>query len=129
VEKTLRALAARGLVEELPRQPGQKERRWRHLLGSGAVPEAPARARGFDDGEREGGERDDVAVPPLAPVAPVRALLQAPAAPWSPPRGAPSPATSGAEADVEARLAALERRVAELAAIVARLAAPSTTGD
>src|ERR1044072_3341855 len=40
VEETRRALAARGLVEELPRQPGQKERRWRQLLGSGEVPEA-----------------------------------------------------------------------------------------
>ena len=33
VEGVLTELAARGLVAELPRQPGQKERRWRHLMG------------------------------------------------------------------------------------------------
>jgi uncharacterized protein len=50
-EETLRALAAAGLVEELPRSPGQKERRWRQLLGgatgtpaSAAVVPAPAPA-------------------------------------------------------------------------------------
>src|SRR5262249_49498122 len=32
VETALGGLAIRGLVEVLPRQPGQKERRWRHLL-------------------------------------------------------------------------------------------------
>ena len=131
VEERLRALAARGLVEELPRQPGQKERRWRHLMGSGAVPEAPARARGFEDDERESGERDEAAVPQPPPVAPPRPVAQSPAAPWSPPRVPTSPAgsMSGAEAGVEARLAALERRVAELAALVARLAPPPATGD
>ena len=33
VEGVLTELRARGLVEELPRAPGQKERRWRQLLG------------------------------------------------------------------------------------------------
>jgi uncharacterized protein YceH (UPF0502 family) len=52
VEGVLTELAARGLVAELPRQPGQKERRWRHLLGQrrgttaggggGAAAEEPA---------------------------------------------------------------------------------------
>jgi uncharacterized protein YceH (UPF0502 family) len=43
VEGVLTELAARGLVEELPRQPGQKERRWRELLGTGlAAPRLPA---------------------------------------------------------------------------------------
>ena len=131
VEETLRALAARGLVEELPRQPGQKERRWRHLLGSGAVPEAPARVRTLHDGEREGGEREDAAVPPPVPVVSARPLAQSPAAPWSPPRVAPSPAisTGREDTDLEARFTALERRVAELAAIVARLAPPVDSGD
>lgn len=134
VEERLRALAARGLVEELPRQPGQKERRWRHLLGSGAVPEAPARAHGFDDDEPEGGERDAPAVPQPVPAvlaAPTRSLPQAPAVPSSPPRVAPSPATSTGreQTDVETRLAALERRVAELAAIVDRLAPPPGAAD
>src|SRR5688500_8228945 len=43
VEAVLTELAARRLVEELPRQPGQKERRWRELLGAGlAAPRPPA---------------------------------------------------------------------------------------
>ena len=41
VDVTLRALAERELAEQLPRRPGQKEERWRHLLG-GDEPEAPA---------------------------------------------------------------------------------------
>lgn len=130
VEETLRALAARGMVEELPRQPGQKERRWRQLLGSGAVPEAPARARRLGDDERDG-ERDGEVASQAAFVAPARALAQSPAGPSPIPRIVPSPATSTGREDtgVEARLAALERRVAELAAAVARLAPPAATGD
>ena len=37
IEVQLRAMASGGLVEELPRRPGQKETRWRHLAG-GAAP-------------------------------------------------------------------------------------------
>ena len=116
VEETLRALAARGLVEELPRQPGQKERRWRQLLGSGAVPEAPPRQRALDE-DRE---------PPASaqPVSP-------PSPPFTPPARIPSiaPATDGERADIAARVAALERRVDELAAIVARLTAEPGAGS
>lgn len=36
VETTLGRLAERELVERLPRRPGQKEERWRHLLGGDA---------------------------------------------------------------------------------------------
>ena len=46
VEGVLTELRARGLVEELPRAPGQKERRWRHLLGEERV--ASAGTRGVD---------------------------------------------------------------------------------
>ena len=35
VERTLDELIARELVERLPRRPGQKEERYRHLLGDG----------------------------------------------------------------------------------------------
>ena len=42
VEGVLTELAARGLVEELPRQPGQKERRWRELLGRGIAEPKPS---------------------------------------------------------------------------------------
>ena len=34
VDVTLRGLAERELAEQLPRRPGQKEERWRHLLGA-----------------------------------------------------------------------------------------------
>ena len=45
VDARLGDLAGRGLVERLPRRPGEKEHRWRHLLSESAVgEEAPAAA-------------------------------------------------------------------------------------
>jgi uncharacterized protein YceH (UPF0502 family) len=48
VERTLGELAGRELVERLPRRPGEREERWRQLLGADAAqseaPTAPARA-------------------------------------------------------------------------------------
>ena len=70
VERTLDALAARAepVVIHLERQPGQKERRWAHLLG-GEAPTAGA---------------DTTAAPPVAPaVAPTMAPTP-PAAPQAP---------------------------------------------
>jgi uncharacterized protein YceH (UPF0502 family) len=43
VDDTLERLIARQLVERLERRPGQREERYRHLLGDGAEAEAPAR--------------------------------------------------------------------------------------
>ncbi|MDN4162927.1 DUF480 domain-containing protein [Nocardioides abyssi] len=46
-EDTLRRMAARGLVEELPRRRGDRDARWRHLLGAPedtAAPVEPDRA-------------------------------------------------------------------------------------
>jgi uncharacterized protein len=40
VDETLEALIGRGLVERLERRPGQKEQRYRHLLGEDAEQEA-----------------------------------------------------------------------------------------
>lgn len=48
VTETLAALAARELVELLPRRPGQREERWRHLLGSEAATTAAAAEPGPD---------------------------------------------------------------------------------
>jgi uncharacterized protein YceH (UPF0502 family) len=108
VEESLRALAARGLVEELPRQPGQKERRWRHLLGSGTVAGTPSRNAEAED------DADTSASTPPSP--PARHATQAePAVLRPPPPAAPS------TADVASRLAALERRVDELESLVAEL--------
>lgn len=42
VEARLAAMAERGLVRVLPRQPGQHDARWVHLLGEVAAPATPA---------------------------------------------------------------------------------------
>ena len=107
VEETLRALAARGLVEELPRQPGQKERRWRHLLGEGVAAPRPASEAG-----EPGADRADAPAP-----APLRASA-AVATPPTPRPAPPSPPPSAIETELRARVVALERRVAELAEVV-----------
>jgi uncharacterized protein YceH (UPF0502 family) len=44
VEQCLERLARRELVERLPRRPGEREERWRHLLGREEEPAAPAPA-------------------------------------------------------------------------------------
>lgn len=59
VQETLEKLVERGYVEELPRRPGQKEERYRQLLGdeeSEATPPAPAPEGRLDRLERELGE-------------------------------------------------------------------------
>src|SRR6185436_6574160 len=105
VEETLRALAARSLVEELPRQPGQKERRWRQLLGSGEVPEAAAPARTGLAVDARHGERDVALLPsPSAAAREERGERSTQAAEAARP---PIPPQAD-EANVEARLAALE---------------------
>ncbi|HEV8238726.1 MAG TPA: YceH family protein [Thermoanaerobaculia bacterium] len=141
VEETLRALAARGLVEELPRQPGQKERRWRHLLGSGAVPEAPGTTRARVDAVEDDATVHQPALPSAVPAATVPPTVLPSAGsprfdrvPQTPPPVADTPRskTAGAapmDAAIAARLTALERRVEELAAIVARLSGEKGTGD
>ncbi|WP_316932027.1 DUF480 domain-containing protein [Nocardioides marmotae] len=45
-EDTLRRMAGRGLVEELPRRRGDRDARWRHLLGGTEEPVAEAAADG-----------------------------------------------------------------------------------
>lgn len=42
VEATLRRMADRGLVRELPRRGGERDNRWTHLLGAETPVEAPA---------------------------------------------------------------------------------------
>jgi uncharacterized protein YceH (UPF0502 family) len=110
VEESLRALAARGLVEELPRQPGQKERRWRHLLGSGNVA-APASRESDDPGSLAvAAARPDLEPPAKHATQAEPAVVRAP-----PPVAAVDPA------DLASRVSALERRVDELEALVAEL--------
>jgi uncharacterized protein len=145
VEGVLTELRARGLVEELPRAPGQKERRWRQLLGeepvAGATADATAEpperhlrvgpaAAGRTPAEaaHEHGDR-------LAPAAaadrpsPSGAARPAATAPGSsPPAGTPGtaattlPSPSGPSASgLERRLSSLEQTLAEVLARLARL--------
>jgi len=54
VEETLRAMAGRGLVRELPRRGGDRDARWVHLLGAEAVAQdAPAPAPVASGAERD----------------------------------------------------------------------------
>ncbi len=46
LEAALAELSERGLVEQLPRRPGEKQARWRHLLGGNEPGAATARSDG-----------------------------------------------------------------------------------
>jgi uncharacterized protein len=96
VEAALRRLAEGSdpLVEELERQPGQRENRWRHVMGEETAEAAPAAAA--------------AAVPPR-PATPVEAEA-------SPSAG--RPAAAGA---LDERVAAIEEAVRRLEARLARL--------
>jgi uncharacterized protein YceH (UPF0502 family) len=48
IHETLDRLAERELAERLPRRPGQKEERYRHLLGGDEAPRSPDLAGGED---------------------------------------------------------------------------------
>ena len=65
VEETLRSMAERGLVEELPRRGGDRDNRWRHLLGAAPTAETPAASvsipTGADRDERVRAAYDAVA--------------------------------------------------------------------
>lgn len=100
VERTLGALAARPepFVVHLERQPGQKERRWAHLLG-------------VDDDAGSAGE----AVP--SPSAPTVHS----GAPTTPALHQPAPATSARAGAAEGEVAELRSEVAKLRADVDRL--------
>lgn len=83
---TIDGLIERELVELLERRPGQKEQRYRQLLG----------------GEQEEGD--------------VRAVAPAPAAAPAPPAPAPAPVDNDRLDRLEAEVAALRRELAELRA-------------
>ena len=121
VEGVLTELAARGLVEELPRQPGQKERRWRELLGRGIADPKPSAAG-------EGSAAADTTTPAARSLADrlrdtERAAeerrARATARPPDSPR--PSPASDRSDPPLRDRLDTLERQVAELTRRLAEL--------
>lgn len=130
VEEALEAMAAgpRPLVAELPRQAGQKETRWTHLLGEPVGTEA-AIAPGAASAVPGAGPR---AAPPPLTVVPAPAGTRGAATGTATAgaggtavadlRVAAGSAPSGpADPEMPDRLALLEARVDELAAEVARL--------
>ena len=98
VHAVLARLIARELVLRLPRQPGQKEERYRHRLSDEAAGAEPAPVA------------EPAAVPPRH-------------APAAAPRATPPPPPATAPPPDDARLERLEREVAELRAELADLRA------
>ena len=106
VERILAELADKGYAERMGRRPGQKEDRFRQLLGGdGGEQEAPVAAGGFD--EPVAGHRYEE--PPRTYEEPSRS--------YDEPRAAPPPGNGA----LEARVAALEAEVADLKAQLADL--------
>jgi uncharacterized protein len=103
IEDTLARLIDRGHAERLARQPGQKEERYRQLLG------------GLEDGAAAPGAAA------AAPGAAVPATATPPAAPAPPPPAPPEPPPAAPDPRTEQRVAALEREVAELRAELSAL--------
>ncbi|MFZ1994252.1 MAG: DUF480 domain-containing protein [Solirubrobacteraceae bacterium] len=106
VERVLSELAGKGYSERLGRRPGQKEDRFRHLLGGHAGDAGDARA---DGPIAAGGFDEPVTAPGLAEVRERTYDEEAP------------PSAAHDNAALEARVAALEAEVADLKAQLADL--------
>lgn len=116
VERTLGELAGRELVECLPRRPGQKEVRWRQLLGGDEPGDGAHAPDGAPGGFAAAGQVPaGVAAGPFAAPSPSGAA--APSAASAPAR----PAAFGLSDDLEARVAALEGALAEVQQQLRRL--------
>jgi uncharacterized protein len=109
VERILGELADKGYAERMGRRPGQKEDRFRQLLGG---EEEPIAAGGFD--EPIGGHRYEE---------PPRTYEEPPPSYDEPPLAAPATAAGSVAGNgaLEARVAALEAEVADLKAQLADL--------
>jgi hypothetical protein len=106
VERVLGELAAKGYAERIARRPGQKEDRFRQLLGGEASApdeDMPVAAAGFDE-----------------PVAAHR-YEEPPRSYEEPPRSYDEPAPAHDNGALEARVAALEAEVADLKSRLADL--------
>jgi uncharacterized protein len=119
VERILGELADKGYAERMGRRPGQKEDRFRQLLGGdGDEREEPIAAGGFD--EPVAGQRYEE--PPRTYEEPPRTYEEPPRS-YDEPRIASAPAVASAPAPATAANGALEARVAALEAEVAHLKA------
>jgi uncharacterized protein len=106
VERILGELADKGYAERITRRPGQKEDRFRQLLGGEAGEEEPIAAGGFD--EPVAGHRYEE--PPRTYEEPSRSYDElGPTVP-----AARAPAAAADNGGLEARVAALEAEVADL---------------
>jgi hypothetical protein len=126
VERVLRELGEKGFAERLGRRPGQKEDRFRQLLGGDGSGDPDSGAGG---GPIAAGGFDEPVAPMEVHAAPERSYDEPAATPA--PTPAPGAATPGAAAlgsavtasngALEARVAALEAEVADLKAQLADL--------
>jgi uncharacterized protein YceH (UPF0502 family) len=122
VIETLERLAARDLVERRPRRPGQKEDRYRQILGGGGETTAPATVEAA-----AGGFDGPVATDPAAPRAsaawvPITQIGHPDADPSNAP-ASPELSMRPASTDLADRVEALETEVAELRGQLAELRA------
>lgn len=111
VDACLEGLASRGLVQQLARQPGQKEARWQHLLGDGEDAEAAATAPAGS------APAAPTTVPTAAPT-PTATPAATPGAPSS----AAAPPAPAADQDLIDRVGELEAEVETLRGQLRRLA-------
>ena len=101
VHLELEGLIERGYVERLPRRPGQKEERYRQLLGG--------------EQDEDTGEGDTESAPQQGPVVGESFESSDGSASYgSPPTAAPSVAVGAADSDLSARVERLETELAEL---------------
>ena len=120
LEAALTELSDRGLAEQLPRRPGEKQVRWRHLLGESAAPGAPTVAptpvttHGSAGTGSPASRGADLASAEVAPAGPA----------------APGTSTEGdlTIPEVAAILRALTRRVAAIEQELGISASPGTSG-
>jgi hypothetical protein len=117
VERVLGELADKGYAERLGRRPGQKEDRFRQLLGGDAGADGPIAAGGFD--EPVAAHRYEE--PPRSYEEPPRSYDEPPRSYEEPPRSYDEPAPMHDNGALEARVAALEAEVADLKAQLADL--------
>lgn len=124
---TLNAMAARGLVVHLPREPGQRVARWRHLL---TPPDEELEDQATEAGRRRYGSDMTTTVVRLAAQyadkSPAMSSATSPASPLASSAAAPPTASASPTAsapDVHAQIASLRAQVEDLRARIARLEA------
>ncbi|MHC4077941.1 MAG: DUF480 domain-containing protein [Planctomycetota bacterium] len=130
----LRARPDGPLVEQLPRQPRERDQRWAHLLGAGMAASEPAAsepaASETTASETTASETTAAAMPQPLPFAATVPSPEPAAVGHGPAAASHEPAAASHEPDeLAARVARLERQVAELRSEVARMGERSADVD